>query len=80
LYVVGVALVAWSATLLLPLAVPLAISIPVRVAIFAAYLLAVWNGPVLPARDRAAVVRVVRELATLLRSRRRRLVEVGTDA
>jgi O-antigen/teichoic acid export membrane protein len=80
LYVVGIALAAWTATLLLPL-VPLAISIPVRVAIFAAYLLAVWNGPVLPARDRAAVVRTVRELATSLRSRRRRsLVEVGTDA
>src|SRR5688572_2455766 len=80
LYVVGTALAASSATLLLPV-VPLAISIPVRVAIFVAYLLAVWNGPVLPARDRAAVVRILRELATSLRSRRRRrLVGVGTDA
>jgi O-antigen/teichoic acid export membrane protein len=80
LYVVGTALVAWSAALLLPV-VPLAISIPVRVAIFAAYLLAVWHGPVLSARDRAAVVRILRELATSLHARRRRpLVGVGTDA
>jgi hypothetical protein len=79
LYVVGAALVAWSATLLIPI-VPLAISIPLRVAIFAAYLLAVWNGPVLPARDRAAVLRTLRELVTSLHARRRRrLVGVGTD-
>ena len=80
LYVVGAALAAWSATLLLPL-VPLVISIPVRVAIFAAYVLAVWHGPVLSARDRAAVARILRELATSLNARRRRaLVGVGTDA
>jgi O-antigen/teichoic acid export membrane protein len=71
LYVVGAALTAWGATLLLPL-VPLAISIPVRVAIYVAYLVAVWNGPVLPARDRAAVLRMLRELATSLYARRRR--------
>jgi O-antigen/teichoic acid export membrane protein len=79
LYVVGTALAAWSATLLLPL-VPLAISIPIRLAIFVAYLLAVWNGPVLPRRDREAVVRLVREFATALHWRRRRsLLGVGTD-
>jgi hypothetical protein len=37
-----------------------------------AYLVAVWNGPVLPARDRAAVLRMLRELATSLYARRRR--------
>ena len=80
LYVVGTALAAWSATLLLPL-VPLAISIPVRIALFVAYLVAVWNGPVLPARDREAVVRILRDLVRSLRARRRRaLVGVGTDA
>lgn len=80
LYVVGAALVAWSATLLLPV-VPLAISIPTRLAIFAAYVLLIWNGPVLPERDRAAALRLIRGIWASLRGvARRRLVGVGTDA
>jgi hypothetical protein len=80
LYLVGVAVLAWSATLLLPV-VPLAISVPTRLVIFAAYLLAVWNGPVLAERDRAAALRVVGGVIASLRGvARRRLVGVGTDA
>jgi O-antigen/teichoic acid export membrane protein len=82
LYLVVSAVGAWSATLLLPV-LPLAVSVPTRLVIFIAYLLLVWNGPVLTDRDRAAAIRVVRELAASVRGAARRrlgLVGVGDDA
>ena len=80
LYIVAAALVAWSATLLLPV-VPVVVSVPTRLVIFVAYVLVVWNGPVLPERDRAAARRFIRGLGASLRGvARRKLVGVGTDA